>query len=108
MAGNEETRFGAELAVLERAAERARTEVERLSLLVTTLKANVTQVKQNISLLESSGSRVVTLTEYRKMRVEAAQLSRELNAVEADLRRKNKNLKRLLQEILALRRPSSP
>lgn len=108
MAGNERSRLEAELSVLERATERARAEVERLTELVSTLKASVSKSRQSIARLESRGPRIVTLTEYRKMRVEATQLAKELTTVESDLRRKSRNLERLRQEVLSLRRPKSP
>ena len=114
MSGTERSRLEAEEAVLARAIERASAEVDRLTARRDGLRKSVEKLKGSIARLEAKGSRVITLAEYKQMRVDVVRLYRELASVELDLRQKSANLKKLRLDLSSardclrnLRRPKS-
>lgn len=99
MGGTEKSRLEAEEAGLVQAIKRAEAEVSKVAERRDALKQNINRLKKTISRLESKGPKIITLTEYRKMRTEVVQLYRELAVVEVDLRQKDANLKRMCRDL---------
>jgi predicted RNase H-like nuclease (RuvC/YqgF family) len=100
MGTKEECRLEAEAAGLDSVIHKAETDLERLTTKKTALKKEIDSLKQIIGRLEAKGPTVVSIVEYRRLRVRVVQLyNKELASCEMAIRDQNKNLKALTRDL---------
>lgn len=89
----------AEEAVLNKAIEKAETEMSRLIGHRDSLKKNIEKLKKDVARLEARGPRVIALEEYKRLRLEAVQSYKALSNCEVAIRGQTKNLKELCRDL---------